>query len=140
MKKMICFLILTLGILACSSEESTSADDSFRIKFYNKTGSDIDSLIIAKNFIGHLKNENSTTFLNFKKMNFGGDQTFREISGISNNKKLKELPSVAAAWNWCGTMDINTPIKRRYFFDIKTTTNKDGSTSLFLVERYSTSF
>lgn len=140
MKKLICFLILTLGIVGCSSEENNSVDDSVHVKFYNKTGSDIDSLVIAKNFIGHLENESSTAFLNFKKINFNGSQTYQEISGISNNKKLKEFPLVGATWNWCGTMDINTPIKRRYAFDIKTETNKDGSTSLFLVERYSTSF
>mgnify|MGYP003575860238 CR=1 FL=1 len=134
MKKMICFLILTLGIVACSPEESAPATENTDVKFYNKTGEDIDFLVIGKTFIGSLKNGSSTAFLDVKQFQTDGNSS-GEISAISNKTKFTATPFYGLPWNWCGT-GRSADYKDPTVFDIVKTTNNDGSTSLFLVEHY----
>ncbi|MEG2099952.1 MAG: hypothetical protein RRY99_00420 [Flavobacterium sp.] len=99
-----------------------------QVKFYNKTGEDIDSLIIGETLIGHLKNENSTQKINFKEFTFNDNIPYEQINGIVNNKKLDQLN-----WSSCGT-GIETKSKGWYQFDIKKTLDKNGNTCLYLVE------
>lgn len=100
---------------------------SVRVKFHNKTGDNIDSLVIAGTYIGSLKKDQSTEYVNFKEFEFDGDLPYENISGIANNKKLEKLH-----WSWCGT-GRNTKSKGSYIFDIRKAVNDEGNPSLFLV-------
>jgi len=100
---------------------------SIHVKFHNKTGEDIDSLVIAGTFIGSLKKDQSTEYISFKEFEFDGDLPYEEISGTTNNKKLDKLH-----WSWCGT-ERNTKSKGSYIFDIRKAVNDEGNPSLFLV-------
>ncbi|WP_343613304.1 hypothetical protein [Flavobacterium sp.] len=100
----------------------------FHAKFYNKTGENLDSLVIAGTFMGSLKNDESTKNIDFKKFGFDGSILYEEISANSNTKKLNNLH-----WSWCGT-ERNTKSRGSYNFDIKKVLDEDGNTCLFLVE------
>ena len=100
----------------------------FHAKFYNKTGENIDSLMVRGTLIGNLKNEESTKNIDFKGFEFDGDIPYEEIRAISNNKKLNQLP-----WSWCGT-GRNTKSRGSYSFDIKKALDEKGNTCLYLVE------
>jgi hypothetical protein len=101
---------------------------NLHVKFYNKTGKDINSLVVAGTLIGHLKNGSSTEYIDFKNFTFDSTIPYEEINGIVNNKKLNQLN-----WSWCGT-GIETKSKGSYRFDIKTALDEKGNTCLYLVE------
>jgi hypothetical protein len=106
----------------------------FHVKFYNKTGEDIDSLMIAGTFIGSLKNGESTKQINFKEFEFDGSIPYEQISGNSNNKKLDML-----YWSWCGT-GTNTISEGYYNFDIRKVFDENGNECLYLIEHNTKAF
>lgn len=134
MKRLIGFLILMLGIVACSTEESAPAKANTDVKFYNKTGEDIDSLIIGKTFIGYLKNESATAFLDIKQFQTEGILPIGELSGISKKTQLTAVPFYGIPLDWCGT-GRSADYKSPNTFDV-IKTNNDGSSSLYLIEHY----
>ena len=97
-------------------------------KFYNKTGENIDSLVIGETLIGNVKNGSSTESINFKEFAFDGSEPYEQISGIINNKKVSQLN-----WSWCGT-ERNKQSKGSYIFDIKKGIDDEGNTCLYLVK------
>jgi hypothetical protein len=101
---------------------------SIHITFYNKTGEDIDSLIIGKTLLGNLKIGEATKQIDFKDFLFDGSTPYEQISGIINSKKALRFN-----WSWCGT-ERNTKSKGTYIFDIKKEIDKNGNISLYLVE------
>lgn len=101
---------------------------NLHVKFYNKTGQDIDSLVIAGTFIGHLKNGSSTEYVNYKEFLFNGNIPYEQISGIVNKKKVSQLD-----WSDCGT-DDNSQSNGSYIFDLKKELDLNGNTCLYLVE------
>ncbi|TDW49880.1 hypothetical protein EV144_102308 [Flavobacterium sp. 270] len=106
----------------------------FHAKFYNKTGEDIDSLIIAGTLIGELRNNNSTEKISFKSFEFDSSYPYDEISGIIKNKKLDQLN-----WSWCGT-ERYTESKGSYSFDIRKAVDEKGNDCLYLVEHNKKAF
>lgn len=100
----------------------------FHAKFYNKTGKDLDSLVIAGTLIGDLKSDNSTKSIDFKQFVFDGDIPYEIISSKIKNKKVEQLN-----WSDCGT-NIEAQTKGSYTFDIKKTLDENGKTCLYLVE------
>lgn len=100
----------------------------FHAKFYNKTGENLDSLVVAGTLIGDLKNGSSTEYISFKEFLFDSDIPYEQISGFVNNKKLEEFN-----WSDCGT-ERNRQSNGSYIFDIKKTLDENGKTCLFLVE------
>lgn len=97
------------------------------VKFYNKTGEDIDSLVVAGNLIGHLKNNSSTESINYKAFLFDSGVPYEQISGLINNKKIEQFN-----WSDCGT-ERNKESQGFYVFDIKKTTDEKGNTCFYLV-------
>jgi len=83
---------------------------NLHVKFYNKTGENIDSLVIAGTLIGDLKKEGSTKNIVFKQFVFDGSIPYEIISGKVKNKKIEQLN-----WSLCGT-DIKTQTKRIIYF------------------------
>ncbi|MBF4492127.1 hypothetical protein IRZ83_07920 [Flavobacterium sp. JLP] len=100
---------------------------NLHVKFYNKTGEDIDSLVIAGTFIGHLKNGSSTEYINYNEFLFDSGIPYEQISGLINNKKTLELN-----WSDCGT-ERNKESKGSYIFDLKKDTRLTDTTFLYLV-------
>lgn len=100
----------------------------FHAQFYNKTGENLDSLVIAGTFIGNLKNGESTKNIDFKEFKFDGSAPYEEISGYSNIKKLNMLH-----WSWCGT-ERHKESNGSYSFDIKKKMDEKGNECLYLVE------
>lgn len=100
----------------------------FHAKFYNKTGENLHSLVVAGTLIGNLKNGSSTKNIDFKQFVFDGSIPYEIISGKIKNKKIEQLN-----WSWCGT-GIETKSKGSYQFDIKKALDENGNTCLYLVE------
>ena len=101
---------------------------NIHIKFHNKTGENIDSLVFAGTLIGDLKKDGSTKNIDFKQFVFDGSIPYEIISGKIKNKKIEQLN-----WSWCGT-GIETKSKGSYQFDIKKALDENGNTCLYLVE------
>lgn len=107
--------------------------NSFHAIIYNKTGHDIDSLLIGNIFIGHLSYNDSTEIINFKRFQFDGSFPYEKLSGIVQKRNLFQFN-----WSWCGT-GRNFKSNGSYQFDIRTT-NQDDSISLYLVKHGETLF
>jgi len=101
---------------------------NLHVKFYNKTGENIDSLVVAGTLIDDLKKDGSTKNIDFKQFVFDGSIPYEIISGKIKTKKIEQLN-----WSWCGT-DIKTQTKGSYIFDIKKALDENGNTCLYLVE------
>lgn len=101
---------------------------NLHVKFYNKTGEDIDSLVIAGTLIGFLKNGSSTEYIDFKEFAFDSGTPYEQMSGITKNKKLHQLN-----WSDCGT-ERYAESKGSYIFDLKKEINYEGDTCLYLVD------
>ncbi|MEN2399837.1 hypothetical protein GKZ90_0008615 [Flavobacterium sp. MC2016-06] len=101
---------------------------NLHVKFYNKTGENLDSLVIAETFIGHLKKDNSTEIIDFKDFYFDGTLPYEQISATIKGKKLNKLH-----WSWCGT-NGNKKSKGSFIFDIKKQIDEKGNICLYLVE------
>ena len=98
----------------------------FQAKFYNKTGSDIESLKIGQTSIGTLKKDSVTTFIEFDTFQFDGSLPIEEVTGLIKLKKLDNY-----YWSICG-IDHNTKSSGSHTFDIKKTLNENGQEVLFL--------
>ncbi|MGO4773478.1 hypothetical protein ACEN2I_17605 [Flavobacterium sp. W22_SRS_FK3] len=101
---------------------------NLHVKFYNKTGEDIDSLIIAGTLIGNLKNGNSTEYIDFREFAFDSGIPYEQMTGIVKNKKMYQLD-----WSDCGT-DRYEESKGSYVFDLKKEIDDEGNIYLYLVE------
>jgi hypothetical protein len=100
---------------------------NLHIKFYNKTGESIDSLVIAGTLIGHLKNNSSTEYVDYKEFLFDSGIPYEQISGLINNKKIEQFN-----WSDCGT-ERNKESQGSYVFDIKKTIDEKGNICFYLV-------
>lgn len=83
-----------------------------RVKIYNKTGYDVDSLIVGTTFVGNLAKDNATDFLNFQECNFD--------SGIPNDilkYNIENQNLIQRNWSFCGShyKTINSGI---HLFDL----------------------
>lgn len=124
-RKIELFVFTLLSIIILSSFINLR---SLHVKFHNKTGENLDSLVVAGSLIGHLKNNSSTEYIDFKDFLFDGSEPYEQISGIINNKKVNQLN-----WSWCGT-DRNRLSKGSYIFDLKKKIDEKGNTCLYLVK------
>ncbi|MDR7208340.1 hypothetical protein [Flavobacterium piscis] len=124
-RKVELFVFTLLSIIILSSFVNFR---SLHAKFYNKTGENIDSLVIGETLIGNIKNGSSTESINFKEFVFDGSEPYEQISGIINNKKVSQLN-----WSWCGT-ERNKQSKGSYIFDLKKEIDDKGNTCLYLVK------
>ena len=95
------------------------------VKIYNKTGHDIDSLIVGATFIGHLSIGDSTNLIRFRKFHFDSGYPYETVKGNFKSKVLTQL-----FWSWCGTKRY-TKADSSYCFDLKTQDNK-GKSYLYL--------
>ncbi|MNQ39585.1 hypothetical protein D3C85_532100 [compost metagenome] len=121
--------LFIVGLLSLIILSSFINFRNIHIKFHNKTGEDLDSLIVAGTLIGHLKSDGSTEYIDFKEFRFDDDLPYEQISSIINNKKIHQLN-----WSWCGT-GRNTKSKGSYSFDLKKQIDEKGNVCLYLVER-----
>lgn len=124
-RKIELFLITLLSIIILISSLNFKG---FHAKFYNKTGDNLDSLIIAGTLIGNLKNNESTKKINFKRFVFDSGIPYEIISSKIKNKKVEQLN-----WSDCGS-ERNTKSKGSYSFDIKKALDEKGNSCLYLVE------
>ncbi|OXA74904.1 hypothetical protein SAMN05444397_1069 [Flavobacterium aquidurense] len=123
-KKIELFIIL----LACTIIVAIFINfKNLHIKFYNKTGENINSLVVAGTLIGHMKNGSSTEFIDYKEFLFDSGIPYEQISGLINNKKIEQFN-----WSDCGT-ERNTESEGSYIFDIKKATDEKGNTCLYLI-------
>lgn len=124
-KKIEAFIIGLLSLIILSSFINFR---NIHVKFCNKTGENLDSLVIAGTFIGPLENNNTTKYIDFKDFLFDGTEPYEQISGIISNKKVNQLN-----WSWCGT-ERNRQSKGSYIFDLRKIMDEKGNTSLYLVK------
>lgn len=118
-------IIVLLSIIALTSFISFK---SLHIKFHNKTGENLDSLVVAGTLIGHLKNNSSTEYIDFKEFTFNDNIPYEQIDGIIKSKKISQFN-----WSDCGT-GIETKSKGSYIFDIKKGIDDEGNACLYLVD------
>ena len=99
---------------------------NFHAKFFNKTGGNIDSLQIGNNFIGQLKKDSSTEFIDLKKFEFDSEFPYEDVSGKINGQKINPF-----YWSECGT-EMNSISNGTYEFDIRKGINLKGKVILYL--------
>jgi hypothetical protein len=99
---------------------------NFHAKFFNKTGENIDSLMIGNTFIGKLKKDGFTEYINFKEFEFDSGFPYENVSGKIKKKILK--PDF---WSDCGTERYSLS-NGTYEFDIKTKLDINGEAVLYL--------
>lgn len=121
--------IIQLSLLALSSIIILTSFINFKgfhAKFYNKTGEDINSLVIAGTFIGSLKKGESTEYISFKEFEFDDNFPYENISGLIRNKKI-----VQDYWSDCGQ---GRKIKSNgtYSFDLKKDARLIDTTCFYL--------
>lgn len=100
------------------------------LKFYNKTGEDIDSLVVGETYIGKVKKDNSTKFIGFKKLMFDNGIPYDKITGIIKDKKYVKLSR-----SQCGS-GRQIVSEGEFVFHIELWTGKDGITYLNLLNVY----
>lgn len=122
-RKIELFIIAFLSIIAVAIFLNYK---NLHVKFYNKTGEDLDSLVVGEIFIGKIKNGTSTKYIDYKNFNFDDSLPYEQISGIINSKKLNQLN-----WSWCGT-GRNRQSKGSYVFDLKKGIDEKGNSCLYL--------
>ncbi|MBW1657291.1 hypothetical protein [Flavobacterium quisquiliarum] len=122
-RKIQVFIILFVSTITLTSFTNYR---SIHVKFNNKTGEDIESLVIAGTPIGSLKNGSSTKYIDFKSFLFDGKDPYEQISGFINNLKVSQLN-----YSWCGT-ERNRKSKGSYVFDLKKEVDENGTISLYL--------
>jgi len=83
------------------------------VKFYNKTGHDVDSLIVGDTFVGHISNNDSTEFIKFRKFHFDSGIPYEDLKGQIQRQTFSEFHS-----SWCGT-ERYTKTNGSYSFDIR---------------------
>jgi hypothetical protein len=83
-----------LGIIFCfvlTVATNILNGQNLKVKVYNYTRYDIDSLVIGKVFVGHLKKFEATPFLNLTELHFDSGIPYDSISGIVKGIKLTQL-------------------------------------------------
>jgi hypothetical protein len=118
--------ILIITLLSVFSLTIYSNLKSFHAKFFNKTGENIDSLMIGKSLIGQLEKDESTEYIDFKSFEFDGSFPYEDVRGVIKNRKLEPF-----YWSECGT-GMNSKSNGSYKFDIRKGINEKGETVLFL--------
>jgi hypothetical protein len=122
MKKAILILVL-LGVFGLTVYINL---DHFHAKFYNRTGEDIDALMIGKKMIGHLEKNEATGFVDFTNFQFDSGYPYEKVSGIIQGKKM-----TFSGWSWCAS-ERRLESKGTFEFDIDTHEGKDGKMYLYL--------
>jgi hypothetical protein len=79
--------LFIVGLLSLVILSSFINFKNIHVKFHNKTGEDLDSLIVAGTLIGHLKSNSSTEYIDFKEFRFDDDLPYEQISSIIIIKK-----------------------------------------------------
>lgn len=99
---------------------------SVKVKYYNKTGYDIDSVVIEKFHINTLKKDSSTNFLSVSCLLFQDGRPYNDAPG-----KIQGLGTKFCISCQCGTGV--TPITSGVFeYDIKLIKNEEKHYSLVL--------
>lgn len=122
-KKLLIVIIILLSIFCVVAFLNLK---KFQAKFFNKTGENIDSLMIGNTVIGKLKKDGFTEYINFKEFEFDSGFPYENVSGKIKNKILK--PNF---WSDCGTERYSLS-NGTYEFDIKTALNLKGEAVLYL--------
>ena len=91
---------------------NNSSGQDLKVKFYNKTGFDLDSLKIQKNFIGHLAKDSATYFLDFSSLVFDSGIPDANLFAVIDDKIIT-TPKIRR----CGT-EMKTMKKGIYEIEI----------------------
>lgn len=103
---------------------------NLHIKFYNKTGEDIDSLVVGDTYIGQIKKDSSTEFINFKGLLFDSGFPREKITAIINKKKLHHING-----SWCAS-GRKMVTEGEIIYDIQIDSDKNGNPYLNLRNPY----
>lgn len=114
-------------IAICIASTHIAAGQNVTVKFYNKTGSDVDSLIVGSTFVGQIVKDNETDFLKFPNFHFDSGHPYETLKGIVGGKSLTQLD-----WSWCATSHYTRTAEGTYTFDLVVVKDQDGSRYLSL--------
>jgi len=106
-----------------------AAGQQLTVKFHNKTGYDIDSLIVGTTSIGYLVKDSETDFLKFPGFNFDSGHPYETLKGIVQGKPLVQLN-----WSWSATANYTNTKEGTYTFDLVLVKGQDGTRYLNLQE------
>ena len=129
-KKIALAISLLWGIL--------SYGQGVKVKFFNKTGFDLDSLAFKKIYIGALPKDQATSYLTYESLYFNGDN--RSVAGWNRSdgyiKSMKKYVEPADTYHFstCATGSY-TETSGTFLFDINLRIfAKDGTYVLYLSE------
>lgn len=112
----ICLLILLHSTVIMKAQQG------LQLKFYNKTGKDIDSLTIGERYIGSLKYNQSTEYLYYTKIFLFSGSAMPKISGRFDNIIVNYDPTSKPLCNTFREWRRNG----KYEYDLYLNTNGDG--------------
>jgi hypothetical protein len=88
------------------------SSQTLKIKIHNKTGQNIDSLMIGDKYIGDLSKDSVTAFLDYERFNFDTGIPNEGIFGVIRKTPVRQLN-----WSMCGT-EWHTETTGNYIFDL----------------------
>ena len=68
------------------------------VKFYNKTGFDLDGLTIGTTLIGSVANDSSSNFIEFSEFMLDSGYPYEKVKG-----SIKNTIMTSYDWSWCGS-------------------------------------
>jgi len=94
------------------------------MKFYNKTGYDLDSLIVNNKYIGHISKDSSTSFIVFDDITLDTGSPIARLSALMN-----DMAVATPVYGRCGT-EMNVVTEGVYENDIITFDWDNGENSI----------
>ena len=120
-------IIATISLITiCIASTHIAAGQNLTVKLYNKTGYDIDSLIVGSTFVGRILKDNATAFLKFPNFYFDSGYPYEKLKGIIQGESLSQLN-----WSWCAT-EHYTKTEGIFTFDLVVVKDKDDNRYLRL--------
>ncbi len=68
--------------------QASNTNSGVRIKFYNRTGYGIDSLIVNQTYVGHLAKDSSSVYVAFPGLGFDTGMPMANVEAYLNGKKI----------------------------------------------------
>ena len=89
MKKII-FLLFTLLVAAIVRGQGVT------LKIYNRTGCELDSVVMGRTYIGHIAKDSVKVIKKMKELTVQGDMPLRLPAGIANGRKTRAFTAECA--------------------------------------------
>lgn len=95
-----CILIPLLYSCYSTSAISSNEGPDLNVKFYNKTGINIDSLVVGGTFVGFILNDSCSDYIKFSSFHFDSGIPRETIQAYLGERKIKTVIQSRCATEW----------------------------------------